>query len=160
MIWIHIKCNSTSNKEYDLLVLEDNSTLWQCIFSNIEEMTAKFLFTHSANIELNDLYDLDFPSQLQLLPSSKNKYFSLFHVNAKGLSKNFDQLLSILAAAGISFDVLEITETKEQIGKAFTTNVNVDEYHMYTQPTKSTVGGVAIYANDKLDHFETNDLRI
>ena len=152
-------------------------------------------------MELNDLYGLDFPSQLQLLPSyelrsklshiptlddfdidenyvqtinskyydiselsefqsSKNKYFSLFHVNARSLSKNFDQLLSVLVAVGISFDVLGITETKEQIGKAFTTNVNIDEYHMYTQPTKSAAGGVAIYVNNKLDHFERKDLSI
>ena len=124
MNWIHRKCNGTSNKEYDLLVLEDDSTPWQCILCNIEEMAAKFPFTHSTNMELNDLYGLDFPSQLQLLPSyelrsklshiptlddfdidenyvqtinskyydiselsefqsSKNKYFSLFHVNAR-----------------------------------------------------------------------------
>ena len=67
--WIHRKCNGTSNKEYDLLVLEDDSTPWQCILCNIEEMAAKFPFTHSTNMELNDLYGLDFPSQLQLLPS-------------------------------------------------------------------------------------------
>ena len=29
---------------------------------------------------------------------------------------------------------------------------------MYTQPTKSALGGVTIYANNKLDHFERNDL--
>ena len=164
-------------------------------------MAAKFPFTHSTNMELNDLYGLDFPSQLQLLlsyglqsklshiptlddfdidenyvqtinskyydiselsefQSSKNKYFSLSHVNARSLSKNFDQLLSVLAAVGISFDVLGITETKEQIEKAFTTNVNIDEYHMYTQPTKSAADGVAIYVNNKLDHFERKDLSI
>ena len=56
--------------------------------------------------------------------------------------------------------MLGITETKEQIGKAFTTNVNIDEYHMHTQPTKSAPGGVAIYVNNKLDHFERKDLSI
>ena len=65
--WIHRKCNGTSNKEYDLLVLEDDSTPWQCILCNIEEMAAKFPFTHSTNMELNDLCGLDFPSLLQLL---------------------------------------------------------------------------------------------
>ena len=81
-------------------------------------------------------------------------------MNARSLSKNFDQLLSVLAAIGIPFDVLGITETNEQIGKAFTTNVNIDEYHMYTQPTKSAAGGVAIYVNNKLDHFQRKDLSI
>ena len=50
-----------------------------------------------------------------------------------------------------SHSVLGIIETKEQIGKTFTTNVNTNEYHMYRQPPKSAAGGVAIYANNKLD---------
>ena len=29
--WINRKCNGTSNKEHDLLVLEDDSTPWQCL---------------------------------------------------------------------------------------------------------------------------------
>ena len=101
-------------------------------------------------------YDIPELSKFQ---SPKNKYFSLFHVNARTLYNNFDQLLSVLSAAGISFDLLGITETKEQIGKGFTINVDIDEY-MYTQPTKSAAGGVAIYASNKLDHFERNDLSI
>ena len=58
------------------------------------------------------------------------------------------------------FDLFRITDTKEQIGKGFTTNINIDEYHLYTQPTKSAAGSVAIYANNKLDNFERNDLGI
>ena len=44
--WIHIQCNGTSNKEYNLLALENDGTPWQCIFCSIEEMAAKFSFTH------------------------------------------------------------------------------------------------------------------
>ena len=68
----------------------------------------------------------------------------MFHVSARSLSKNFDRLLSVLAAVGISFDVLGIAETGERVGKAFTTDVNIDEYRMYTRPTRSAAGGVAI----------------
>ena len=84
----------------------------------------------------------------------------MFHVNTRSLSKNFDQLLSILSASNISFDVLGITETKQQTDKGFLTNVNIDGYHMYTQPPKSLAGGVAIYVNNKLDHFKRDDLSI
>ena len=33
-------------------------------------------------------------------------------------------------------------------------------YHIYTQPSKSAAGGVAIYVKDKLDHFKRDDLSI
>ena len=91
-------------------------------------------------MEFSDIYGLDLPSQLQLLPSyelrsklsriptlenfdldenhvlsvnskyfdiptfvrhnstSGKKCFSIFHVNTRSLSKNFDQLLNVLSA--------------------------------------------------------------
>ena len=140
--WIHRKCNGLSLKEDECLVQEDDNVPWQCILCDMEEMASKFPFGHLSKIELNDLYGLDFPSQLQLLPnyelrskrshiptldkfdldenyvqSINSKYFeipeiaklstalsgksfSLFHVNTRSLSKNFDQLLS-----GLSFYV-------------------------------------------------------
>ena len=84
----------------------------------------------------------------------------MFHVNTRSLSKKFDQLLSIPSASNIPFDVLGITDTKQQIDKGFLTNVSIDGYHMYTQPSKSLAGGVAIYVNNKLDHFKRDDLTI
>ena len=38
-------------------------------FRDIEELASKFPFGHLSEIELNDLYRFDFPSQLQLLPN-------------------------------------------------------------------------------------------
>ena len=152
-------------------------------------------------MELNDLYGLDIPSQLKLLPSyelrsklthilsfdnfdlDKNyvqainsKYYdlpefsklysslsgktlSLFHVNTRSLSKNFDQLQNVLSAAKIDFVLIGITETKQQVDKDFLVNVNITGYHMYTQPSKSNAGGVAIYIKNNLDHFIRDDLR-
>ena len=91
---------------------------------------------------------------------SFSKQFSLFHVNTRSLSKNFDQLLAVLSALGTSFDVLGITEKKQQIGKEFISNVNTDNYLMYTQPSKSSAGGVAIYINNKFDHVKRDDLSV
>ena len=62
--------------------------------------------------------------------------------------------------SNILFDVLGITETKQQIDKGFLTNVSIDGYHMYTQPSKSLAGSVAIYVYNKLDHFKRDDLSI
>ena len=69
---------------------------------------------------------------------SFSKQFTLFHVNTRSLSKNFGQLSAVLSALRISFDLLGITETKQQIGREFISNVNIDNYLMYTQPSKSS----------------------
>ena len=126
---------------------------WQCILCDIDDMASKFPFTYSSKTELNDLYGLDIPSQLKLLPSyelrsklthitsldnldldenyvqainskyydlpefsklyscSSGKTFSLFHVNTRSLSKNFDQPQNVLSAAKSDFDLIGITET-------------------------------------------------
>ena len=68
-----------------------------------------------------------------------NKKLSLFHVNTRNLSEKFE-LSAVRSALGISFDVLGITETKQQIEKVFISNVNNDNYLMYTQPSKSSAG--------------------
>ena len=44
------------------------------------------------------------------------------------------------------FDLIGITETI------------INDYHLYTQPSKGAAGGFAIYADNKLDHFRTEDL--
>ena len=190
--WVHRKCNGTSLKDYDLLVAADDNTFWQCILCNIEDLTAKFPIGLLTKMELYDLYGVDLPSQVKLLPSyelcsklsqipsldnfyidenyvqtissnyfditdlnntfsSLKKHFSLFHVNTRSLSKNFDQLYTMLSALRVSFDLLGISETKQQTGKNFISNVNIEGYHIYTQPSKSAAGGVAIYVKDKLD---------
>ena len=81
-------------------------------------------------------------------------------MNTRSLAKNFDELSAVLSALGISLDVLGITETKQQIGKEFISNVNIDNFLMYTQPSKSSAGGVAIYINNKFDHVNRDDLSI
>ena len=193
--WGHRKCNGTSLKEYDLLVAEDDSTFWQCNLCDIEDLTAKFPFGLLTKMELYDLYGVDLPSEVKLLPSyelhskrsqipsldyfdidenyvqtissnyfditdfsntfsSLKKHFSLFHVNTRSLPENFDQLCTMLSTLGVSFDLLGISETKQQTGKNFISNVDIEGYHIYTQPSKSAARGVAIYVKDKLDHFK------
>ena len=163
-------------------------------------MASKFPSGYLSTMEINDLYGLDFPSQLKLLPSyelrsklshvptlddfdmdenyvqsinskyfdisdfsklnitSTDKHFSIFHVNTRSLCKIFDQLQSVLSSVGLVFDLIGITETKQQTEKDFITNVDIDDYHLYTQPSKGAAGGVAIYANNKLNHFRREDL--
>ena len=198
--WLHRNCNGTSLKEYEYLTEEDDDIPWQCLPYDIDEMPSKFPFSHLSKIELNDLYGLDFPSQLQLLqndelrsklshiPTSDNfnldenyvqsinsnyfeklqklndtvsrKHFSLFHANTRSLSKHFDQLLTVLSSSKINFDVIRISETKQKTGMGFLVNVDINNYFVYTQPSKLASGGVTIYINDKLDHSRVEDMCI
>ena len=50
----------------------------------------------------------------------------------------------MLSALGVSFDLLGISETKQQIGKNVINNIIIEGYHIYTQPSESAAGGVAI----------------
>ena len=52
----------------------------------------------------------------------------------------------------IPIDIIGISETKNQVIKDFLVNVDMQGYSMYTQPSKNSSGGCAIYVNSQLDH--------
>ena len=108
---------------------------------------------------INSKY-VDIPEIAKLSTTLSGKSFSLFHVNTRSLSKNFDQLLSVLSSLKVNFDLIRITETKQQIGKDFLVNVDVNDYFMYTQPSKLASGGVAIFVKDNLGHSRIDDMCI
>ena len=94
------------------------------------------------------------------LTNSVKKCLSLFHVNIRSLSKHIDELKNVLHASKIIFDFIGVSETKQLINKDFISNVDIEGYHVYSQPSKSSSGGVAIYVNNKLDHFRKDDLSV
>ena len=63
-----------------------------------------------------------------------------------------------MSSLKVNFDLIGITETKQQVGKDFLVNVDVNDYFMYTQPSKLAAGGVAIYVKDNLDHSRIDDM--
>ena len=93
-------------------------------------------------------------SQLNL--SRKN--FSIFHTNIRSLSKHIDSLHTQLCSTNIPFDVIGITETKQQVDQNFLVNVDLEGYTLHTQPSKRSCGGCAIYVNSHLDHIIRDDL--
>ena len=68
-LWIHMKCNGTTVKEYEMYCKEDDNIPWMCILCSIDELASKFPFGYLSKLELNDLFGIDLPSQLELLPS-------------------------------------------------------------------------------------------
>ena len=80
--------------------------------------------------------------------------------NLRTLSKHIDELQILLRSTEIPFDIIAISETKEQVDSGFLTNVNLHlhGYHFYSQPSKTSARGVAIYIKSSLNYVIRNDL--
>ena len=96
------------------------------------------------------------------LTSTLSKSLSLMHVNIRSLSKHIDELKTVLFMSKIKFDFIGITELKQQVGKDFIFNVDMEGYYKYNQPSKSASGGVVMYVNSpvntNLDHPKIDEL--
>ena len=97
-------------------------------------------FIHTTNSHYFSLLELS------KLSKARND-FSLFHMNLRSLSLHYDELSSLLVEIKLPFDIIGITETKKHWGKDFLTNVNLSGFDAYSQPSKSSAGGSAIYVS-------------
>ena len=104
--------------------------------------------------------DLKYRKVSELSSMKTNQTFSLFLVIIKSLTKHFDELQTLINSAKNPFDILGITESKQLVGTKLPVNVNMDDYQIYSQPTKSTHGGVVMYVNKKLDHVVREDTSV
>ena len=93
-------------------------------------------------------------------PSSKveKSSFSLFHLNIVSLSKNKNELETLLKMLDVNFDIIGLTETKIIKGSAPTFNLKLNGYTPYQTPTESTHGGALLYVSDNLNCTERKDL--
>ena len=64
-LWVHIKCNNISNSEYEELQNEADDVPWFCLKCT----KIMFPFGQLDNDELSNLYDFDFPSFVDSMPS-------------------------------------------------------------------------------------------
>ena len=73
-----------------------------------------------------------------------NESFSLFHQNIRSLSAHYDELTLLLNNLKFKFNVIGISETKEQSDKGFLFNVDIPGYSIHSQPTNVFAGNVAL----------------
>ena len=102
-------------------------------------------------------------SDYQKLNSSNNnnKNINLFHNNFNGLESKFDQFHNFLVTTSADLDVIAITETSQHITNTkFKSNVKIKDYDLYSTPTNTSKGGVAIYTKNKFHITERTDLNI
>ena len=89
--WSHAVCNGISKSEYEILVGEDESVPWYCLPCSIKDRSAIFPFGYESNIELFNLYDIDLPSLLEMLPlyDLVSKISNVPNLNKSDLDENF-----------------------------------------------------------------------
>ena len=83
---------------------------------------------------------------------------SLFHINSMSLTLHFDQLHSLISNLKIPFDLIGITENRQQKDTNSLTNVNINGYNLYAQPSKSHAGSAAIYKKSDIDYKVRDEL--
>ena len=71
---------------------------------------------------------------------NKNKFLSLFYINACSVHKNLDDLQCLLSCTKNNFDVIGVTETRITKQKILN-NLNLNNYSYESTPTETTVGG-------------------
>ena len=90
----------------------------------------------------------------------KNKSFSLFHINACSLNKNFDSLQHLLNCTKKSFDVIAISETGITKQVSLSNNLNLNNYSCEFTPTETSAGGIRLYFANHLSYKCRSDLDI
>ena len=113
-------------------------------------MKIQFISLNSKYYETQDIPDL----------SRAKDSFYLLHSNLKRLSAYVDELKLLLDSMKLPFDIIGISETKEQVHKSFLSNVNLSGYDFYSHPSNSSAGGVALYVNSKLNYIIREDLKL
>ena len=116
------------------------------------------------NINLSNLVTCEYYAceDFNNLISNNNKNnVNIFHNNFNGLETKFDYFHNFLTNITSDLDIITITETSEHKNNAkFRTNVDLDGYSLYSMPTNSNKGGVAIYTKKIYDPIERSDLNI
>ena len=86
---------------------------------------------------------------------------NIFHNNFNGLESKFEQLHHFLSSTDSDIDIIAITETSQQNDNVtFKTNVKLEGYELYSTPTNTSKGGVAVYTKNKFNVLERSDLNI
>ena len=92
--------------------------------------------------------------------SSNKSYFFLFHVNLNSLDAHLDDLHATLDLLGFPFQVIGVSETRENVLRGFKMNNALHGYNLHSQPSSSAAGGVALYTSKSLNAVKRTDLSV
>ena len=91
------------------------------------------------------------------LELNNDSNFNIFHNNLNGLENKIDLLTDF---SSTKFDILAISETSEkEQNHDFISNVSINGYNLFSTPSKSIRGGVALYVKSFYNIFERTELK-
>ena len=88
----------------------------------------------------------------------KNKSLFLFHVNARSLNKNFDDLQHLLSCTKTKFDIISETRITKHV--SLSNHLSLNNYSFEFTPTETSAGGTLLYIANHLSYKCRNDLNI
>ena len=167
-----MRCIMKQNSQFIPLFFLDKSELPELNgidlpsqLSSLESYELKSKLTHMPSLQ-------DFDMDENLIHKVNSKYYdiidftivnknpnslSMFHINLRSLSAHVEELQLLLKSLKANFDVIAISETKEQ-SEGFLKNVSLDGYIIHSQHSNSSAGGVALYLRKNLDYIVREDL--
>ena len=90
----------------------------------------------------------------------KKNSLSFFHINARSLNKNFDDLEYRLKRTSKSFDIIAVSETRISKKTSLICNINLKNYSFESTPTGFSAGGTPLSISNRLSYKPRFDLNI
>ena len=82
------------------------------------------------------------------------------HVNLNSLDAHLDDLHATLDLLRFPFQVIGVSEKRENALGGFKMNNSLQGYNLHSQPTRSAAGGVALYTSKSLNAVKRADLTL
>ena len=175
--WYCIKCIIKENAENLPFGLETSFELTNINKSNsmqIYDILPSFeIQSEVSKIPNHSTFDIDenieqsinckYYSVDQFQKMNDRDSFNIFHSNVNGFDSDihFSNLFQLISKCGMDFDIINISETSQQVGENFVKNIDLNGYKQpFTTETNSGKGGVLLYIKEKYESFERNDLKI
>ena len=173
--WLCNKCLISNLAKIFPFGLESNYDLQNIIKTDslnfLDNLPSYEITSKASDFDLLKQYDID----ENMVTSINSRYYpvyeyqtlniqnslNIFHSNLNGLEHKFDQLYNFVKTTKLNIDIIGISETSQRENTSFDKNVSIDGYHQpITNGSKSSKGGVAIYARKDLNSWERDDLNI
>ena len=110
---------------------------------------------------ISNLVGCDYYSCADYQKSKLNNNLNIFHNNLNGLESKYDQLNNFLCNTLTTPEIIALTETSQLNSNGhFKKNIKLDGYALFSTPTLTNKGGVAIFAKSDFKPTERTDLKI
>lgn len=133
-----IIANATSLERFCTLSLKLASNL-SLLFNQFNDSTPQNS-SDPDNVVNYKYYDIDENKKIKII--NRNKFLcKIFHINARSLSKKFDDLEHLLQYTNKSLDIIAVSETGITKAMSQLCDINLKNYSIGPTPTESTASG-------------------